>query len=241
MRTKQQQFTAAAAATAIYTSGGGTPVPPCQMAWIEPEPSSSTQPRRVHPECRAGLGHGHYAGGARRLVRSRKHREPFAQPPSVFLGAAEAQALADTDHTALRELLAPDYGGVSISFAELLFRVVRRCKRDWQVRCRCKQKLPCVRTYNTSYVRTRKVPDCCLYVCTYTHVYTNVLCRIHQSILVRVCTYHTCLFVGPYILTLKHNMIMINAQYFLSTYMKGGGGGGGLVQAPFTSWSDTYR
>lgn len=155
----------------LYTSGG-TPVPRCQMAWIEPEPSSSTQPRGVHQECRAGLGHGHYAGGARRLVRSREHREPFAQPPSAFLGAVEAQALADTDHTAVRELLAPDYGGVSISFAELLFRVVRRCKRDWQVRCRCTQTLSCVYTY----IRAYKESSGLLPVRTHIHVY-HILVR----------------------------------------------------------------
>ena len=83
-----------------------------------------------------GLRHGQDVGSARRLVRSREHREQFAQRPSAFLSAVEAQALADTDHTALRELLVPDYGGVGTSFAELLLRVVWRCKRDWQVRCR---------------------------------------------------------------------------------------------------------
>lgn len=80
-----------------------------------------------------GLGDGHYVGSARRLVRSREHREQFAQSPPVLLAAVEAQGLADADLVALRALLVPDYGGVSTSFAQLLLRVVQRCKWDWQV------------------------------------------------------------------------------------------------------------
>lgn len=41
--------------------------------------------------------------------------------------------MAGADPAHLRALILPDYSQVAMSFSELLFRVVRRCKRNSQV------------------------------------------------------------------------------------------------------------
>lgn len=76
-----------------------------------------------------------------RLLTSRSARVPKrvednngpVLPVSLELTVDDIQAIARTDPIALRTFLLPSSSGVAASFTELLFRVVRRCKRGDQV------------------------------------------------------------------------------------------------------------
>ncbi|CAM9847445.1 unnamed protein product [Ectocarpus fasciculatus] len=67
------------------------------------------------------------------LRGTRRRGEPPPRSAVVFLTAIEAQAVANSETTALRALLLPDYDGVAVAFAGLLVKVIQRCKRDDQV------------------------------------------------------------------------------------------------------------